>query len=482
MYIDNQGVAAGHPQPKHDLEVRYRNPGASEDLVIPVQLTCNVSDDVLKANVTENSSRVDLPWLRQAEKASSFPVLICGSGSSLRNDLDLIKQLKRDEGAVVVALNGAAKFLFENGVVVDYQIIADAREQSVDLIGPANFHLLASQVHPKMFDVADAAILFHVCITQTVDEYLGFLPDSEIEAEFQRSDFALIGSHSTVGGVSLGVAYALGFRDFHLFGFDSSHQDGAGHAFDQPMNADDPTAEFEVNGKIYRASFSMKQQADVLPRIIYPLEAEGGCTFTVHGTGMFPDKWNADRAKTVEQREADKYKEMWGHDEYRVENPGVRYVEDAYKIMGMFPGERLIDLGCGTGRASKLFANKGLNVIGVDITSAGLEDTHTANFIFRERPLWDLPMHLFADWGFCTDVMEHIPTDKVALTISNIAKACKRGVYFKIDFAPDNMGVLIGQPLHMTVKPYEWWYAQLRNSFDVVENKGDGIFVCRHRR
>ena len=27
--------------------------------------------------------------------------------------------------------------------------------------------------------------------------------------------------------------------------------------------------------------------------------------------------------------------------------------------------------------------------------------------------LWDIPIEMSADWGFCCDVMEHIPTERV---------------------------------------------------------------------
>ena len=61
-----------------------------------------------------------------------------------------------------------------------------------------------------------------------------------------------------------------------------------------------------------------------------------------------------------------------------------------------------------------------------------------------------------AEYGFCTDVMEHIPPDKVDVVLNNILHAAQ-SVWFSICLIPDDCGVLIGEPLHLSVHPFEWW-------------------------
>jgi len=61
-----------------------------------------------------------------------------------------------------------------------------------------------------------------------------------------------------------------------------------------------------------------------------------------------------------------------------------------------------------------------------------------------------------ADYGFCTDVMEHIPSEQVSTVIHNIMAAAPQ-VFFQISTVTDTMGALIGHPLHLTVQDTKWW-------------------------
>jgi hypothetical protein len=52
--------------------------------------------------------------------------------------------------------------------------------------------------------------------------------------------------------------------------------------------------------------------------------------------------------------------------------------------------------------------------------------------------------------------MEHIPPDQVETVIRNIMTSAGT-VFFQIATVPDKFGAVIGQRLHLTVKPHEWW-------------------------
>jgi hypothetical protein len=58
---------------------------------------------------------------------------------------------------------------------------------------------------------------------------------------------------------------------------------------------------------------------------------------------------------------------------------------------------------------------------------------------------WDLslPCPLRAPYGYCCDVMEHIPPDQVDAVLSNIKDSAET-VVFRIEYEPDVMGKLIG--------------------------------------
>ena len=460
--------------PKIDLLVNYKNPGASEDLIIPINLVCNTPEEDLVANIKANISDRERGWIA-ASPAHESTAVLCGSGFSLGEHLDVIRALQQG-GATVYAMNGAASFLSDNGILADFQVIADARERTADLVGPAANHIFASQVHSACFEKAPGAYLMHVNFYTDHNEFLkivdGYGPD----------EFALIGSHGSVGNVAMSLAYAMGFRDLRVFGYDSSFRDDKGHAFDQPMNATEPVCDIEYDGRRYRMTFTMKSQADVFPRLAYELE-DMGATVHVYGNGYLQARWFGERAKSLEDREADKYREMWSHAEYRNLIPSLGHVAPAIVELGLRAGDTLVDFGCGTARATKEFETAGLTVLGIDIAPNALE--REINFVHAS--LWQdgiVPVcrAFDAHWGFCVDVMEHIPPEKVDAVLSNISKSVSRGAYFCVDYVRDEMGILIGQPLHLTVRSPEWWLAKMQEHFaDVVPLPG-GVFVCRKSR
>lgn len=163
-----------------------------------------------------------------------------------------------------------------------------------------------------------------------------------------------------------------------------------------------------------------------------------------------------------------KYLAVWQRPEYRKVSPGMLECERAYLICGMKPGETLVDFGAGPCRAAKWFMDRGLRVLAIDFAPNAREH---ADVPFVEACLWEIPDAVeAADYGFCTDVMEHIPEAKVPVVLANIAMLTKRAAYFRIATRPDKMGPkLLGRPLHMTVRDGEWWRRQVEAHFPIVD-------------
>lgn len=158
--------------------------------------------------------------------------------------------------------------------------------------------------------------------------------------------------------------------------------------------------------------------------------------------------------------EAEKYQEVWEHDEYRGYSPGESYVwmflemlkEHNIKMKG-----KLAEIGCGTGRAG-LILNNFFEVHKYDITSNCLDEfVPKTNFHVLDICKEPLPKH---NIGYCCDVMEHMPTEYVMTVLNNIAKSCNYA-FFSICTKPDHFGKLVGEDLHLTVKPYTWWRDKL---------------------
>jgi hypothetical protein len=446
----------------HEVVMRVRNPGATSDLVIPVNLVCNTTDELLFSNISTNSRR-PLEWVR-VEEPHAGVALICGSGPSLADCVDDIQQ-RQMAGAKIFALNGAAKFLSAHGVLPDFQVIVDAREETGQLVGSANEYLFASQVHPSLFELAAPIRVWH----QQIEGMEDYFPPYE-------GAYALIGGASAVGVSATCLAFAMGYRELHCFGLDSSHQGEASHAFHQSLNDAEPVTQVKFNGKLYNASFTMKSQAERFMQVSAALQ-QAGVRISVHGSGLLPDMFH-----TGHMEERAKYETMWEIPAYRVYSPGETWA--AYFVEVVRPSGTIADFGCGTGRGGlAIHQLTDLPVTLLDFTYNS-RDPAAEVLPFEYADLSVGPLPVFVQYGYCCDVMEHIPPQLVVGVISNIMDACQKGCFFAISTEEDRCGAMIGQPLHLTVEPFGWWYSLLTGlGYKLVWAEGQGdsaLFYVEH--
>lgn len=439
-------------------------------LVIPVHLLVNVPDETIDRNVRANARRRGssafgrIPRIKTAKPHDGVAVM-CGSGPSLGDHLGTIAAL-RETGGYTFAMNGAAAYLAERNMMADFQVLVDARPQTAEIIGPAMSHLVASQCDPIVFDRLPAARMWHF----VNGDLESMLPEDE-EAHAQ------IGGAGSVGNCALALAYAMGYRRFEIFGYDSSHRDGQSHAKHQAINDFEPWGRFNFKGRDYVCSYTMRSQASRFQVIARALLA-AGCTVMVHGDGLLPDMWREmERIRasgSLEEREQAKYQLAWAIPQYRMASPAEMCFERILEAFGQPTEGRLIDFGCGTGRTTRRFADRGLDVVGVDFVPEARE----VSVPFVQANLWQ-PLGIEpAEYGICCDVMEHIPLEKVDAVLANIRAHVTGSVYFSISTEPDEFGRDIGEILHETVRPAEWWHAKLAEHWPVVTQHGTE-FTCR---
>lgn len=170
----------------------------------------------------------------------------------------------------------------------------------------------------------------------------------------------------------------------------------------------------------------------------------------------------------IESVERQKYETMWGDPKYRERSPGFRLVASAHDWLGMKPGETLCDYGAGTGRASQWLADHGLRVTAFDIAENAITEFDGPKVI---GTLWDMPAFGTFDYGFCCDVMEHIPPEHVSDCLKGIALRTARAAFFQIALFECHMGKDHGMHLHLTVRPTVWWQSALARHFSRVEIK-----------
>lgn len=442
----------------------FWNPGATMPLRIPIMVLSNTPDEDLARNITENTKR-DLQWLFASEPHDR-PAVLVGGGPSAADYLEEIARLQA-AGGVVFAMNAASQWLRRNGIEPDYQVICDAKEETASLVDPLANHLLASQCHPATVDAAGDAMLWHLAI----DDVETFFPPEKL----RRGGYALIGGGAAVGNSAACVAYAMGYRTLHVFGYDSCHRNGESHAYRQAMNDFIPTVEVEWAGRTFTASVAMRAQAEKFQLTGQALQ-QAGAVVHVYGEGLLQTMW---RARGEELTERDKYRTMWRFDAYRKVSPGEQLVD--LFIATAKPDGTVIDFGCGTGRAGIELAKRDIPVLLTDFAD-NCRDQEALALPFIE---WDLtkPFPGRAPYGLCTDVLEHIPPDDVDMVLANLVEATPR-LFLSIGTTHDCCGDLIDQDLHLTVQAHGWWRERLERLGAIVwehEGLGQSIFYLERK-
>ena len=433
-----------------------------------IETTLNVSDEVLFRNVLENSKR-KIPWLKAIPEHDNQAVIV-GGGPSVADWLDEIRY-RKSQGQTIFALNGAAKFLHGHGVESDYTVVVDARPHNIKFLRYSKEYLLSSQCDPSLFRKESSITLWHQEYPEDMERFDSCLPDGYPE-------HTLIGGGTTVGLSAMVIAYAMGYRKIHLYGYDSSYRGDAGHAYLQhdPQGVE---CTVTVAGRQFKSTLAMARQAELFPQLSDSL-IDLGCLITMRGDGLLPWTSQQSAIKPEPIAEQDKYKKMWEIDAYRNAAPGEAVAGIFNLAANPKRGDLVIDFGAGTGRgAHKIHKQRGCNVLMLDFADNCLDPQVKAalnkEFTFQVADLTEpLNLAVKAKYGFCTDVMEHIEPEKVDAVLVNIFRSAEN-VFFQISLVPDNMGALIGHPLHLTVQPFEWWVEKLSCFGKVTWSEDQGI-------
>lgn len=234
-----------------------------------LEAVCNTHREQIAFNIRSSMKRglTNLGFV----SAHSRQAVLVGGGPSLRGCLRELEYRFR-LGQTIFALNGAGKYLIEHGITPQHTIITDARPENVQFVTEMHA-FLASHCDPTLFDAARSATVFHVN-QDGVADLLG------------EGEHLLISTGSTVGLIGIGIAHVLGYRKFHLYGYDSSYEDDH-HAYPQPLNDGDAVIEAEVCGRKFKCAPWMVLQAQQFQSLAAQL-AQEGCVITVAGDGLLP--------------------------------------------------------------------------------------------------------------------------------------------------------------------------------------------------
>lgn len=188
----------------------------------------------------------------------------------------------------------------------------------------------------------------------------------------------------------------------------------------------------------------------------------------------------------VAQGEKDKNTEIWGVPDYHgADSPGLTDVERFLSIVKPAFASSVLDAGCGRGVAGLKLIEAGMAVSFLDITRTAL-DPEVNQKTFIEATLWGRWQgNRFWDYGFCVEVMEHLPTEFTMLAAARLIDACQT-TWFQIAFEPDKWGPMVmGKNLHLTVMPFVWWLDRLSALGKIVEARDllrTGLFLVERSR
>ena len=280
--VNFHGVPKPHVVTKGWVPQIWRICGGTAATLVPVG---NTEPSIIERNI-QHAVTLDKEWVTDVEPAlaeGSDVAVIVGGGPSINQQLPMIRALAQHAGDVTVfALNGAAQWCNDNGIVVHNQVMCDPRPEMAAMIAgktviyEAPLRIYASQCAPAVTTAAH--MLFHAMS----DDAEKFVPAGDAG----KSDLFVAGG-SSVGLIALSLACMAGFRKLHLFGYDSSLSGDQHHAYAQPLNDGQAVIEATLGAVTYKCSPWMAKQAQeyqaLAPRLI-----EAGCEITVHGHGLLP--------------------------------------------------------------------------------------------------------------------------------------------------------------------------------------------------
>ena len=214
-------------------------------------------------------------------------IIVVGSGPSVRSQVKKIRKLKQD-GAMVLAIKSAHDFLIKNKIQPHAALAVDPMPHIVRCFRKKlpqgalkrPVYLIASQCHAELFDyLSDQhVILWHLLATSSHEFLKGRLQ---------------IGGGSTSGSRGIVIGWMMGFRTFHLFGFDSCLQGDGPNKLRKitgerwgGVNADgkdEVIMELVCEDKTFFADPAMAAQANEIQDVVKMLE---GSRFKAYGKGL----------------------------------------------------------------------------------------------------------------------------------------------------------------------------------------------------
>lgn len=240
--------------------------------------TCIASMDELRANVVSACARGLVEFWPYTDSEgyvadSGREAVIVGSSPWLPEHIEEIRAHKA-RGDAIIAVKGAHNVLVRNGIIPYAAIAVDPQERIRECFEPTDWvtYLIASQCHPAVFDrLKDSkVILWHSSsgAMDGLDDVAGSI---------------LVSGGSTSGLRAIYLAYLMGFRRQHLYGFDSCLQGRQVKVTGEMLAEGKQLIDVWVAGRKFVCNAAMAAQASEFTTCLSNLD---GVRVTVYGDGL----------------------------------------------------------------------------------------------------------------------------------------------------------------------------------------------------
>ena len=238
-----------------------------------------VSDFETRQKHIDNAIARDLPRVI-TRKRRKGKVAVVASGPSVGDYVDLLKSWDGE----IWGINRALEWMRHRGIKPTGFLGIDPEwflKECIPNIPEDVTYYLAAQVHPGVFDYL-----------KDRNVKLWFMADGQVNLP---SDAHLIYGGSTCLGRAPNLAYALGYRDVHIFGGDSSytHKQYV-HGDDLPKN----WVPAEINGRIFKTQRNLIQQAsEFVEQMVEWARGDDPMAVTLYGDGLM-QAWYAHQCES----------------------------------------------------------------------------------------------------------------------------------------------------------------------------------------
>jgi len=246
-----------------------------------------VPNEEIHRNIHYSMPKIDR-WIVECKPHTGLAVLV-SSGPTFENHLEDIRQYASGvRDGFIVTVKHAHDTLIEKGIIPWACILLDPRDHVQDFIEnphPDVIYFVASMCHPTTLDrlLSSGAKVWGYHAHVGADE-------EKVLREYGKQIMVGGGSTSAVRGIS--VLHCLGFRRYHLYGYDSCYYEKPDFSLKTKTGAQ-KYYEVEVLGRKFWSDSELIAQAQDFEKLIKT--ERDFQEMEVFGEGMIPHIWNLKR-------------------------------------------------------------------------------------------------------------------------------------------------------------------------------------------